>query len=66
LCGSVMVITSKQVLPSGLVPITLIDIDVNYFEMNIKCKTINTYISFKFIKIYTYLSSGSNSRPVLV
>jgi hypothetical protein len=25
-----MVITSKQVLPSGLVPITLIDIDVNY------------------------------------
>jgi len=66
LCGSIMVITSKQVLPSGLVPITLIDIDVNYFEMNIKCKTINTYISFKFIKICTYLSSGSDSRSALV
>jgi hypothetical protein len=36
LCGSVMVITSKEVLPFGLVPITVIDIDVNYFEMNIK------------------------------
>jgi len=61
-----MVRTLKQMLPSGIVPITLIDIDVNYFEMNIKYKTINTYISFKFIKICTYLSSGSNTGPALV
>jgi len=61
-----MVRTSKQVLPFGLVPITLIDIDVNYFEMNIKYKTINMYIFFKFIEICTYLSFESDTGPAPV
>jgi hypothetical protein len=56
LCVSVMVNTSKQVLPSpsGLISNTSIITDVNYFELNINYKT---YIRMKLetFKKYIYL-----------
>jgi hypothetical protein len=64
LCKPIMVSTSKQVLPSGLIPNTLIIIDINYFEFNINYK-IYIRIYWHFYK-YIYLSSRAGQGAALV
>jgi hypothetical protein len=63
LCKPVMVSTSKQVLPSGLIPNTLIITDVNYFELNINYK-IYIRIYWHFYK-YIYLLSRAGRGVAL-